>query len=381
MRIALITDGITPYVLGGMQRHSFYLAKYLAQNKIQVDLFHFNQSDFDIKALDCFNDDEKKYITSFVIPFPKIIKFPGHYILESYLYSKKVYVQLMPNIDKYDFIYTKGFTGWKLINVKSKGAKMPPIGINVHGYEMFQKFPNLKAIPSLFLLKMFVKPLLKKSDIVFSYGGKITSLLTDIINIPKEKIIEIPGGIENSWINSNSKSISDKVRFVFLGRAERRKGIEELNEVLRLINTTIDFSFTFIGPIPEHLKINSQKISYLGEIRNTKDLQQVLFDHDVLVCPSHSEGMPNVILEGMANQLAIIATDVGAVNMMVDKENGWLLQGTDTKVLQKTLINVSQMDKSELIKMQKKSLEIVQHKFLWDKIVNFLIDACQLVKK
>jgi glycosyltransferase involved in cell wall biosynthesis len=265
--------------------------------------------------------------------------------------------------------------------VKSKGAKMPPIGINVHGYEMFQKFPNLKAIPSLFLLKMFVKPLLKKSDIVFSYGGKITSLLTDIINIPKEKIIEIPGGIENSWINSNSKSISDKVRFVFLGRAERRKGIEELNEVLRLINTTIDFSFTFIGPIPEHLKINSQKISYLGEIRNTKDLQQVLFDHDVLVCPSHSEGMPNVILEGMANQLAIIATDVGAVNMMVDKENGWLLQGTDTKVLQKTLINVSQMDKSELIKMQKKSLEIVQHKFLWDKIVNFLIDACQLVKK
>jgi hypothetical protein len=25
MRIALITDGIAPYVLGGMQKHSFYL--------------------------------------------------------------------------------------------------------------------------------------------------------------------------------------------------------------------------------------------------------------------------------------------------------------------------------------------------------------------
>jgi hypothetical protein len=29
MKIALLSDGIAPYVLGGMQRHSFYLAKYL----------------------------------------------------------------------------------------------------------------------------------------------------------------------------------------------------------------------------------------------------------------------------------------------------------------------------------------------------------------
>ena len=381
MKVALISDGISPYVLGGMQRHSFYLAKYLAQNKIQIDLFHFNQSNFDIAELHCFSDEEKKYIHSIVIPFPKCIKFPGHYIYESYLYSVKVYNHLRPYIDKYDFIYTKGFAGWKLISMKRKGVKMPPIGINVHGYEMFQKAPNLKTIPSLFLLKWYIKPLLKKSDIVFSYGGKITSLLTDKVNIPRKKIIEMPGGIDNSWINTSPKSTSDKVRFVFLGRAERRKGIEELNEALRIIESKIEFSFTFIGPIPEHLKIDSHKISYLGEIRNTNDLKQVLFEHDVLVCPSHSEGMPNVILEAMANQLAIIATDVGAVNMMVGKENGWLLQDIDIDVLSKTLIDVSQMEKCELKKMQKKSLEIVQQNFLWDKIVKILIEQYQLILK
>ena len=37
MQIALITDGIAPYVLGGMQKHSFYLAKYFAKNKIKKD--------------------------------------------------------------------------------------------------------------------------------------------------------------------------------------------------------------------------------------------------------------------------------------------------------------------------------------------------------
>ena len=41
MRIALITDGIYPYVMGGMQKHSYFLAKFLAKNKIYVDLFHY----------------------------------------------------------------------------------------------------------------------------------------------------------------------------------------------------------------------------------------------------------------------------------------------------------------------------------------------------
>ena len=35
MRIALITDGIAPYVIGGMQKHSFYLAKYFAKNHMK----------------------------------------------------------------------------------------------------------------------------------------------------------------------------------------------------------------------------------------------------------------------------------------------------------------------------------------------------------
>lgn len=33
MKIALLTDGIFPYAMGGMQKHSYYLAKYFAQKK------------------------------------------------------------------------------------------------------------------------------------------------------------------------------------------------------------------------------------------------------------------------------------------------------------------------------------------------------------
>lgn len=139
MRVALLTDGIYPYVIGGMQKHSFYLAKYLAKNTIHVDLFHFNQSELDINKLECFNAEEKKFIHAFVIPFPKSIKFPGHYIYNSYRYSNLIFEKIKPLLNHYDFIYTKGFTGWKLISEKEKGLPCPNIGINFHGYEMFQK--------------------------------------------------------------------------------------------------------------------------------------------------------------------------------------------------------------------------------------------------
>lgn len=373
MNVALITDGIAPYVIGGMQRHSFYLAKYFAKQKIKVDLFHFNQSDLDIHALDCFSEDEKEYIKSYVIDFPNKGHFFGHYIYESYLYSKNIYKAIKPYLDGYDFIYTKGFSGWYLINKKKSGVKCPPIGINVHGYEMFQSPASLKQFFILFLLRLFIKPLIINSDKVFSYGGKITSLLNQTIKVPSPKIIEIPGGIESTWINENPKNTGEKVKFVFVGRNERRKGIFELNRALKNLKDLDTAEFVFIGPIPENCKVLQNNVKYLGEIRDISIIKKVLFENDILICPSHSEGMPNVILEAMANQLAIIATDVGAVNMMVDSSNGWLLNEVSVMGIEKAINEAATLNRSVLRSKQLESLKKVKEKFLWEKLVVSLI--------
>src|SRR5215207_7289206 len=133
MRIALITDGIWPYVLGGMQKHSFYLCKYLAKNQVQVDLVHFNNSQYDIGKLEFFTEEEKKYIRSVVVDFPPPGKWPGHYIRRSHAHSKLVFGAIKDELDKYDFIYTKGFTGWYLIDQKKQGKiKCCRIGVKFH---------------------------------------------------------------------------------------------------------------------------------------------------------------------------------------------------------------------------------------------------------
>lgn len=380
MHIALITDGIHPYVIGGMQKHSFYLAKYLSKHKIYVDLFHYNDSNLNIFDLDVFSDEEKKYIKSTVLQFPKQDNFLGHYIRESKKYSEMVFALVKPQLHTYDFIYTKGFAGWKLIQEKNEGLKCPPIGINFHGYEMYQKPTNFKAIFENIMLKHYAQPLLNKSDYVFSYGGKITQLLIKKANILLKKIIEIPGGIEENWLLETDKEKNPIIHFVFLGRNDKRKGINDLQKTLLKISSDSKFIFTFIGPIPKKKQLNHNNIFYLGEIRDSIELKTKLQQADVLVCPSYSEGMPNVILEAMASKMAIIASNVGAIEKLVSPENGILIKAGNQKQLFNAMSHFIELKSNQLSEMQEKSFLKVKTEFLWNNIISNLIHKINQTK-
>ena len=81
---------------------------------------------------------------------------------------------------------------------------------------------------------------------MFSYGGKISEIISGL-GVPKNRIIEIPALIDPSWINVSFKEIQATVRVLFVGRNERRKGIYELNEAIKLLNNKDkDSNFIFL---------------------------------------------------------------------------------------------------------------------------------------
>ncbi|HLG02515.1 MAG TPA: glycosyltransferase family 4 protein [Bacteroidia bacterium] len=364
MRISLLTDGIFPYVTGGMQRHSFYLCKYLLENGHQVDLYHTNQSEKDIHALEVFTPEAKKNLRSFVVIFPKRGRAPGHYIRESYDYSKKIWdvfrKQTLP-----DFIYAKGFSSWELLNQKRKGVKLPPVGVNFHGYEMFQPAPSLfEELKYALILRHPVKFCVRHADCVFSYGGKITAIIKGL-GVLENKILEIPAGIDPSWLVTAPVPHQGNVRFIFVGRYERRKGLPELYAAIRALPDTMNFEFNFIGDIPVSKRLRRDHLKYHGKITDNEKMKEHLRHADVLVCPSHSEGMPNVILEGMASGLAIIATDVGAISVAVNNKNGWLIEPRSKTQLVNALVEAGTVD---LASKRAAALEDVRTKFLWPEI-------------
>lgn len=377
MRIALVTDGIFPYVIGGMQKHSYYLCKYLVKMGVEVDLYHTNQSSYDISKLELFSDEEKLKINSIVIKFPESDKMPGHYLRSSYKYSLAVYDALKKRT-AVDFIYCKGFSGWKLAQEKKSKTIITPLAVNFHGYEMFQPAPSFKSrIEQHLLFRGPVKFICTHADYVFSYGSKIDDVIKSI-PIPASKIIAIPTGIEAAWLNENIKPTAAIKKFLFIGRYERRKGIQELTHAItKLADQNCEFHF--IGPIPPEKQLNKSNVIYHGSINNQEEIKAITKSCDVLICPSYSEGMPNVIMEGMASGLAIIASNVGAVNLLVDKENGYLLELTELDNLHLVIGNINTRGAEELDKMKKTSVARIRKDFLWSHIaqlhVNFFKQA------
>lgn len=362
--------------MGGMQKHSYYLCKYLAKQKINVDLYHFNSSNYAINKLEFFTPDEQKFIHSIVIDFPSSLKFPGHYIVNSYKYSKLIFSHIKGNLHQYSFIYTKGLTGWYLINQKNKGiVNCCNIGVKFHGYEMFQKAPDFKTyLQHVLILRGPVKSISLKADKVFSYGGKITDLIKKL-GVNESKIIEIPSGIEASELAEIIRPTTHPIKFLYLGRYERRKGVEEINEaLLNLVKENFLFEFHFIGNIPANKKINCKNIIYHGEIRDKIQIKDKIKYCDVLVCPSYSEGFPNVILEAMGNGLAVAATNVGAVGILVNKDNGWIIKKSSASSIIEIIKNISETDLEKINILKNNALLKIKGDFTWEKLILNLLN-------
>lgn len=385
MRIALLTDGIWPYRIGGMQKHSYYLAKYLARNGVDIDLYHLNQSDYDITKLEFFSEEEKKHIRSFVFTFPKHFKWPDHYIDESDEYSKMMY-ELYLEQPPVDFIYSKGYAGLHFIKRKQvallehgDAGGMPPIGLRLHGYEIFQGGNSLADLYNRLIYLPLVRYLNNCADYVYSYGDGITDIIKKHFRNIEPRIIEIPTGIEPDWLYEENAHCCHPLRFAFLGRHEKRKGIKELNLALTHLIGKADFEFHFIGPIPPEEKIESPHVKYHGVISDAEKIKQVLRKTDVFVLPSHAEGMPNVVLEAMASGCAVLATDVGAVKLMVDEDNGWLIRPRAALQLEDAIREIILLPASEIDRRKLRSVQKVKERFLWDDVIRLEIAALERI--
>lgn len=380
MRIALLTDGIWPFVIGGMQKHSYYLCKYFALRGIFVDLYYTTNNKREADLYKCFDKAEMNFIRPVFIKFPESDKLPGHYLRSSYKYSELIF-RIYCQSDNVDVIYAQGLTAREFFKVKDKNLKLPPVCINVHGYEYYQKTGSLKSSLEQYILRGPFNYVNEHADYIFSYGGGITEIIKKYIKNRKGQIIEIPAGIEKEYMVGKAGKVNDPIQFVYLGRYERRKGVEELMQVIRNIERTWNFHFHFIGNIPDKYKIVSPSVTYHGILDDRHQIMDILGNSDVLICPSYAEGMPNVILEGMASGCAIIATDVGAVSLQVGPDNGWLIEPGSVAALQNAMQLVLETPGNQLQLKKSRSLDLIRQFFLMDQIIDSLISAIKKIIK
>ncbi|MEM8484861.1 MAG: glycosyltransferase family 4 protein [Bacteroidota bacterium] len=379
MQIALLSDGIFPFVMGGMQKHTYYLTKYLAQAGVDVDLYFTYPPGQDVMPdlHSLFTAEEVEHIRIQPIKRAAPQRFPGHYVWESYKHSERIWDVLRHRLDV-DFIYAQGFSGWKAMEMKKERPDMPKIGVNFHGFEMWQKPATFKTRLEHWLLRPFVRKNLKLADVVLVLGHKLTPLVSHLLD-GKKTALESANGVTTDWLTASIRNRSQQMRFVFMGRYERRKGIEELHATIKQLLPDFNFQFDIVGPIPTHLQIRSDRVKYWGLVREERTVRSILAKGDVLVCPSYAEGMPTVILEAMASGLAIIATNVGAVGDLVSEDNGWIIPPGETAALQSAMIAALTDSNAALSKKRAASCKRVRNAYLWQRVAAKTIEGIESV--
>ncbi len=120
----------------------------------------------------------------------------------------------------------------------------------------------------------------------------------------------------------------------YVGRFGSEKGIYNLLDAIpQILKSQEDLNFVIIGDGREKKRIErfvfeknlQDKVKIHGWVAH-KDLPRYLNDIKLLVLPSYSEGLPNIILESMACGTPVLANRVGAITDIVkDGETGFLM--------------------------------------------------------
>ena len=143
----------------------------------------------------------------------------------------------------------------------------------------------------------------------------------------------------------------NEINFLFLSRIEREKGI------YIAIDAFVKFSNNFPQrkskliiagdgrDLNEVIKYVEGKkfpnIHFLGHV-SAETKKQVLLTSHIMIFPSFTEGLPNVILEGMLYGMPIISRAVGGIPEVVqNKVNGFLTESFDASIFGNFLAEIT----------------------------------------
>lgn len=335
----LVWDIDTP---GGMEKQAWRLARELAEKGMKVTIITSYFAEKSILNKVPWHREVKDKVTIYRIPLKK-----SRYIASIIFYLAALL--LMFNIRKsFDVIY--GVQLYSYGAIASLAGKMfhKPVVVKIAcgGYcgdiAMFEK------LPMGWLTKKFVR----WADAYVSLSREIEEELI-AAGFEKNKIVHIPNGVDTKTFYpvkdlrekrhlKSELALPDKKIISFVGRLDPQKRVGMLIDIFKDVHNACKSAYLIvIGDGPEKEKIlkrSDENIFYLGTVKN---VAEYLRASDMLVLPTLSEGMSNVILEAMATGLPVISTNVSSnPEIIEDGIDGILLEVEDKEGLKEKIIKL-----------------------------------------
>jgi len=214
---------------------------------------------------------------------------------------------------------------------------------------------------------------------VVAISERVRTQLKKHYNVPDERIVTIPNGINLSRFDPSNASSRAEVRLslgvpsdvpllLFVGSQFRLKGLEFVIRALAEMNTRavlLVVGGDVQGPykrMAEQLGVRDRVI--FAGARN--DIPRLYPAADALVLPTLYETFALVCLEAMASGLPVLASEVGGIeDYLVDGENGFYIQRDQQEIAAK--LDMILQDPDLHARIRERGLATAQN-YAWEKI-------------
>lgn len=198
------------------------------------------------------------------------------------------------------------------------------------------------------------------------------------------KALSVKGcGINTQHYKPEPAPQNTHLTFTFIGRLLYDKGIVEYVNAAKIVKKRYpETKFQVIGELdienPSTISreqlvewIDKEYIRYLG---TTSDVRQFIKTSDVITLPSYREGLPKVVLEGMAMAKPIITTLTAGCRETVDHgKNGLLVPVKDPEALANAMLTMIEISPEERQNMGLLSRKMAVNTFDDEHITNFYL--------
>ncbi len=384
MNVLMLTPEFLP-VWGGAGTYVVEIAKNMPQRDIQVHIITPKRIRFGSQLLATYDKLQK-------IPAENI---HVHYIgqaKDTFIYNFTFQLNCWRNIyslikeHKIDIIQSQ--SAMPDLFISSKKVKVPivtTIHTTIEGQINVIKSSGSRFRQLEFSEKMtlFLSPFLKFLEDKYYDGDRYYITVSEwaknqIIRekeIDAERIRVIHNGVDSDEFNPLKRKEAEKYflqladvnvpKVLCLSRLIESKGLSFLIEAIPEILEKVDVHFIFAGPGKKPiLNMPNGKYTFLGYVSHEQTPYLYALS-DIFILPSLCENFPMSILEAMASECAVIATDVGGVPEMIDHNvNGVLIPPKDSESIAKATVNLIQ-DNNLRRNLGKKARKTVEDRFDW----------------
>lgn len=188
------------------------------------------------------------------------------------------------------------------------------------------------------------------------------------------KVSLVPNAIDISSLPQKKERLYDK-QIIFAGRLSKEKGILDLLEMSKKLPKEVHLLILGSGPEEEKIRDTTKtnpNVHFMGYVPKERTIS-LIRGSDVLVQPSLAEGISSTILEAMACNVPIIATNVGGnIELLTNEKTGILIEpNSPQQLLENATILVDDKIKSE--KLCKEAFLHVQ-KYDWTHVGKLYLD-------